>query len=139
MRPVPATSLMRPMPAAACRFVGKVSDTARSSPDGPRSRVRNPPSGASIISKYPDMLRLRFCCLERTGGVCCPLSAIIGPASGSNNEGWQAVSRQVEELLGGSFVTSDPRTGLDVRFDAAPVTGTERDRLWSLLDHGASG
>jgi hypothetical protein len=51
--------------------------------------------------------------------------------------GWYSV----EELLGGSFITSDPRTGLEVRLDAAIVTSTstERDRLWAHLDHGALG
>lgn len=47
--------------------------------------------------------------------------------------GWYTI----EELLGGIFVTCDPRTGLEVRFDAAIVTGTERDRLWAQLDHAA--
>lgn len=49
--------------------------------------------------------------------------------------GWYAV----EELLGGSYVTSDPLTGLDVRFNATVVTGPERDQLWAQLDHGALG
>lgn len=43
----------------------------------------------------------------------------------------------VEELRGGYFVTAHPQTGLDTRFDAALVTGTERDRLWADLNHGA--
>ena len=41
-----------------------------------------------------------------------------------------------EELRGGHFVSAHPRTGLDVRFDATAVTGSERDRLWAELDHG---
>ena len=45
----------------------------------------------------------------------------------------------VEELLGGHFVTEDPQTIRETSFAASPVTGTERDRLWEQLDHGALG
>ena len=48
---------------------------------------------------------------------------------------WHAV----EELLGGHFVTDDPQTNRETSFAASPVTGTERDRLWEQLDHGALG
>jgi hypothetical protein len=41
-----------------------------------------------------------------------------------------------EELRGGHFATFDPRTGLEVNFDATLVTGSERDSLWARLDHG---
>jgi hypothetical protein len=41
-----------------------------------------------------------------------------------------------EELRGGHFVTAHPRNGLDISFDAAAVTGPDRDRLWAEVDHG---
>ena len=48
---------------------------------------------------------------------------------------WHAV----EELLGGHFVTHGPQSGRETSFAASPVTGTERDRLWGELNHGALG
>ncbi|MFE4541293.1 hypothetical protein [Arthrobacter sp. NPDC056727] len=41
-----------------------------------------------------------------------------------------------EELRRGHFVTTDPSTGQEATFDAAAVTGPQRDRLWAQLDHG---
>jgi hypothetical protein len=41
-----------------------------------------------------------------------------------------------KELRGGHFVSTHPRTGLEVSFDATAVTGSERERLWAELDHG---
>ncbi|WP_298044969.1 hypothetical protein [uncultured Citricoccus sp.] len=42
----------------------------------------------------------------------------------------------VEELRGGHFSTWDPSVSEDVDFEATLVTGAERDRLWTQLDHG---
>lgn len=44
----------------------------------------------------------------------------------------------VRELLSGRFSAPDPRVGRDVMFDATPVPGAERDRLWAQLDHGVA-
>lgn len=38
-----------------------------------------------------------------------------------------------EELLGGSFVADDPQNGKETTFAARPISGDERDELWSRL------
>lgn len=42
----------------------------------------------------------------------------------------------VQELRGGHFSTWDPSVDEEVKFDATSLTGTERDHLWTQLDHG---
>lgn len=42
----------------------------------------------------------------------------------------------VKELLDGHFATFDSRFDRDGTFEAARVTGPERDRLWAHLEHG---
>lgn len=43
--------------------------------------------------------------------------------------GWYTV----KELLSGSFVADDPQNGKETTFAARPISGDERDELWSRL------
>ncbi|UTT40647.1 hypothetical protein NMP99_05000 [Glutamicibacter mishrai] len=49
--------------------------------------------------------------------------------------GWYTVI----ELRDGYVLVDDPKTQAEARFEANPMTGAERARLWKKLDHGSNG
>lgn len=63
--------------------------------------------------------------VHRLDGSHLPLEEDYGPQ-------WHSV----KELRAGYFDMYDPLSTDEVDFDAALVTGPERDRLWAVLEHG---